>query len=94
MDDDGVHDENLLGHRCRVEALQGALVDLPEIGRIEAQCDPDRGCNARSRARNRVFGGNPHPEIRDRAPRNAPWSRRQGFPSETAAMPGMRLPCR
>ena len=47
--------------------MVGALVDLPEIGRIETEVGADRGREALSRARNRIFRGN-HRDIHDRAP--------------------------
>ena len=76
MNDEGVHDEELPGCCCRAAALAGALVDLPEIGRIEANIGPGRGREALSAARNRVCGGN-HREIRARAPRSVRWRRCQ-----------------
>ena len=94
--DGGGLDGDLLVHRCRVEA-RGALVVLSEIGWIEAEVGTDRGSEALSRARNRVFGGNPHREIRDRAPRNAAWSRCQpvgGLRDVHDDDQGLRLPCR
>ncbi|MDD9998325.1 MAG: hypothetical protein OXQ89_11330 [Rhodospirillaceae bacterium] len=54
-DDGGIHDEHLSGCCSRVAALTGALVDLPEIGRIGAVAGPDRCREALSRARNRSF---------------------------------------
>ena len=47
-EDEGVHDEYLPGRCSRVAASVGALVDLPEIGRIEAKISPDRCCVALS----------------------------------------------
>ena len=54
-----VHDEYLPWRCCKVAAPAGALVEVPEIGEDEAKIGPDRGRDALSRARNRVFGGNP-----------------------------------
>ena len=76
MDGEGVHDEHLTGRRSGVAASAGALVDLPEIGHIEAEVGPDRGREALSRARNPSFRGD-HRDIHDRAPWNGLWGRRQ-----------------
>ena len=68
MDDEGIDDEHLPG-RCRQAA--GTLVEVLEIGGFEVEVGPDRGRDALSRARNRIYGGN-HCQIRHRAPRRAP----------------------
>lgn len=67
MNDEDVGDEYLMGRSCQMPALAGALVDLPETGRIEAEVGPDRGREALLRARDRTFWGN-HGPILDRAP--------------------------
>ena len=64
---EGDHGENLTGRCSWVAGPAGALVELPEIGRIEVNTRPDRCREALSRARNRIFRGN-HREIHGRAP--------------------------
>ena len=76
MDGEGVHGEHLAGRCSGVAASAGALVDLPEIGHIEAEVGADRGREALSRARNRSLRGD-YRDIHDRAPRNGLWGRRQ-----------------
>ena len=84
-------DEHLPG-RCRQAA--GALVEVPEIDRIEAEASRVRDRDALPRARNRDFRGNPAVRFVTERPGVAPWSRRQEVGGVQRHDPCVRPPSR